>query len=389
MSFKLAVLAIDGGGIKGIVPAIILAKIEEITGRKIHELFDLIAGTSTGGILALGLTKPNQGGTEAEFSAENLVKLYTEKGGEIFEERKEISYFPFNSLPIQLLESLFKSLHFHIKFLELFESKYKRSGKDKVLKDRLGETLLNKALTEVLIISYEGEKRVPFLFTSNCAKENLNSDYFLEICSGCEMYDAAMATSAAPTFFKSHPLQLRNSKKKYTLIDGGVIANNPTPTAIVEAMKSYDIERKSDISLPKISLPEILVVSLGTGRMTDPLSAKETDKWGLIKWVKPLINIVLSGQSEVIDYQMDHLLLPEQYYRFQLDYINRKGNSLLSNDDDVDDAMDNTKPENIKNIETATKKFLKIEKVQRDLEKLKDVLIASLETRELRNKKKV
>jgi len=384
MKFDLAVLSIDGGGIKGIVPAMILAEIEKRTGKEIHELFDLIAGTSTGGILALGLTKPNEDRPGAEFSAKKLVELYTKEGEKIFEERKKISYLPFSSSPIQLLESLFKTLNFNIKLPELFESKYIRSGKDKVLKEWLGKTLLNKALTEALIISYETNKRVPFLFTSNCAKENLNSDYFLEICSDCKMHDAAMATSAAPTFFKSHVLRFRNSKKTYTLIDGGVIANNPTPIAIVEAMKSYKIEMNSDISLPKI-----LVVSLGTGRMTDSLSAEKTNKWGLIKWIEPLINIVLSGQSEVIDYQMEHLLLPKQYYRFQIDYINNKGkyDTPLSNNDDVSDAMDDTNLQNINNIKIATKKFLEMEKVQSELIELCNVLIASLDTRELRNKK--
>ena len=173
------------------------------------------------------------------------MQLYVKEGGKIFEDRKEISKLPFRILPIQLLELLSNLLiDFKIKLPELFESKYKRSGKDKVLKEWLGKTLLNKSLTEVLIISYETSKRMPFLFTSNCDKENLNSDNFLEICSGCEMYDAAMATSAAPTFFKSSSLRFRNSKQAYTLIDGGVIANNPTPTAIVEAIKSYKIKMK-------------------------------------------------------------------------------------------------------------------------------------------------
>lgn len=69
------ILSIDGGGIRGIIPAIILASIEERTGKPISALFDLIAGTSTGGILALGLTKPNSSG-EPEFSAQHLCTLY-------------------------------------------------------------------------------------------------------------------------------------------------------------------------------------------------------------------------------------------------------------------------------------------------------------------------
>ena len=126
--------------------------------------------------------------------------------------------------------------------------------------------------------------------------------------------------------------------------------------------------------------------------MTDSLSAKKIDEWGLIQWIKPLINIVFSGQSEVIDYQMEHLLSEEQYYRFQLDYINsgsKDDTPLSNNSDDVDDAMDNVSPENINNIKIATKKFIEIEKEESKLRKLCDVLIASLDTRELPNKKKI
>jgi patatin-like phospholipase/acyl hydrolase len=384
MTFKLTVLSIDGGGIKGIVPAMILAEIEKRTDRRIYELFDLIAGTSTGGILSLGLTKPNEDKEGKPFSAEELVELYTKEGEKIFEERKEIPNLPFSNLPIQLLEPLFNFLNFNIKPPELFNSKYKRSGKSEVIKTWLGEkTPLDQALTEVIITSYETSKRMPLLFTSNCAKENLNSDNFLEICSDYKMYDAAMATSAAPTFFKSHFLKLRNSKNQgYALIDGGVIANNPTSIAIVEAMKSYEIKMKDDISLP-----EILVVSLGTGRMTDSFSADKINKWGLIQWVKPLINIVFSGQSELIDYQMDRLLSKkqQQYYRFQLNYINSrdKFSSVPEDYDNVNDAMDDASPENINKLKRATKEFLEITKVDSDLEELCKVLLTSLETREL------
>src|SRR5215204_3408835 len=77
------VLSIDGGGIRGIIPAMILAEIERRTGRFTSELFDSVAGTSTGGILALGLTKPGQGG-EPEYSAEERIELYETEGEEIF-----------------------------------------------------------------------------------------------------------------------------------------------------------------------------------------------------------------------------------------------------------------------------------------------------------------
>src|SRR5918998_5663430 len=77
------VLWIDGGGIRGIIPAMVLAEIERRTGKRTAEVFDLVAGTSTGGILALGLTKPGQNG-RPEYSAKKLIDLYETEGGKIF-----------------------------------------------------------------------------------------------------------------------------------------------------------------------------------------------------------------------------------------------------------------------------------------------------------------
>ncbi|MGH8002739.1 MAG: patatin-like phospholipase family protein [Brasilonema sp.] len=390
MTFKLAVLSIDGGGIRGIVPAMILAKIEEKTKKPIHELFDLIAGTSTGGILSLGLVKPNKD-NEAEFSAEDLVKLYTDERNKIFKKRKifdlPFDKWPFNNLLLfRLLESLRTSLDLQISPEELIRSKYTRDEKEKVIKSRLGKTPLNKALTEVIITSYAINKRIPLLFTSNPDKEELKSNNFHRICSGYTMYNAAMATSAAPTFFKPYsPEYISSEREKYLFIDGGVIANNPTYIAIIEAMKSYEIK------IGTIGLQEILVVSLGTGAVAEPFS-KETEKWGLIQWVKPLINIVFSGQSEIITYQMEHLLSKDkQYYRFQFNCEKFEKNKLdissLPEKCNVNEAMDDVREENIQELQKAAKKLIGEEYSK--LENLCDVLSASLNTRELLKKKKI
>ncbi|MEO1088356.1 MAG: patatin-like phospholipase family protein, partial [Acidobacteriota bacterium] len=77
------ILAIDGGGIRGLIPALVLEAMEEKTGRPVSEIFDLVAGTSTGGILALGLVRPGDGGGPA-YSAADLAELYERRGGQIF-----------------------------------------------------------------------------------------------------------------------------------------------------------------------------------------------------------------------------------------------------------------------------------------------------------------
>lgn len=379
--YKLAVLAIDGGGIKGIIPAMILAEIEKRTQKPIYKLFDLIAGTSTGGILSLGLTKPNEDKSREKFSAEKLVELYTEEGKQIFTKNDEGKIKNFSPFILEQLENLFNIFQIKINPEELVSSKYTRKKKVQVIKQWLGEnTPLSDALIEVVITSYAINTRMPFLFTSNSVKDNLHIDNFHEFCSGCTMFDAAMATSAAPTFFKAYPKDfMSRSKGKYILIDGGVIANNPTSIAIIEAMKSYEIKKKV-----RINLEDILVVSLGTGTATRRFS-NEINEWGLIKWIEPLLNIVFSGQSEVIDYQMEYFLAKEQYYRFQLDYnsnITKLHNSPYMREQiDVNDDMDDVSEKNIKNLKKAANQFIK--EVDSDLTTLCNALCKALTTRKI------
>lgn len=393
--FKLAVLAIDGGGIRGIVPAMILAEIEKKTGKRIYQLFDLIAGTSTGGILSLGLVKPDEKRPgEAKFSAKDLINLYKDrdKVEKIFKKRPfnfnkiatpnlptMFNEWPLNNLLLFRLLGFLNSVKFPISLGELFLSKYTRIEKEKVIKELLGETSLDQALKEIIVTSYATDKRMPLLFTSNYAKENLKSDKYRKICSGCKMYDAAMATSAAPTFFRPYPLDFLDiNRGNYLLIDGGVIANNPTSIAIIEATKTYELKNNNH----SIPLDEILVVSLGTGTAIEFFD-REIDNWGLVKWVKPLIDIVLSGQSEVIDYQLEHFLSKEQYYRFQLGYKNTRmeeqyPNSLSSkNKYFASGLMDDISPENINKLENATEKFLG--EVDAELEKLCNTLLNNVQ----------
>jgi patatin-like phospholipase/acyl hydrolase len=388
MAFKLAVLSIDGGGIKGIVPAMILAEIEKRTEKRTYELFDMIAGTSTGGILTLGLTKPKGNGNKPEFKAEDLVKLYTDQGQKIFKimEDKKL-----NSLGLKPLakasEILLKKFNINMNLENLFSSKYTRREKVNVLDELLGKTPLCKALSEVIITSYSTNLRMPIFFTSNSEKERLNSEYFCKLCSGYQMKDAAMATSAAPTYFKAYHLHAPNNKAgSYTLIDGGIIANNPTSIAIVEAMESY----KMKVHDKGVPLSEILVVSLGTGTAIRKFS-REIEEWGLIKWIEPLISMVFSGQSEVIDYQMEHLLSNEQYYRFQPVYQaneakgGKKHEYLSQHIIHVNDDMDDASRDNICNLKKAAEIF--IETQDKKLESLCKQLTDALNTRELIKKK--
>ncbi|MBD2017489.1 patatin-like phospholipase family protein [Microcoleus sp. FACHB-53] len=330
--FKLKILSIDGGGIRGIVPAKILAEIEKRTGKRICTLFNLIAGTSTGGILAAGLALPKPNTKEPKYTAADLINIYRERGGEIF-------YEPF-------LEKV-------MKLDDISRPKYSSDGRDKVLKEYFGNTPLVDALTEVFVTSYDIQLRTPVFFTSQTNKEERTNRYYRKISSGFTMHQAAMATSAAPTYFKPHKVEASvkhetQGRGFYALVDGGVFANNPTSLALMEAI----IDSKKPGKTP-LELQDILVVSLGTGSLTRRYDYEKAANWGLVGWVQPLLNITLDGSSESVAVQLEQLLpkaqdRPPQYYRFQ---------ALLDAGKGLDD-MDKAEPENIKNLEKLAEEII-------------------------------
>lgn len=288
MSELIKVLSIDGGGLRGIIPARILIEIEKLTNKPICELFNLIAGTSTGGIIALGLTKPDSSG-QPEYSAQEIYELYTTKGKDIF--------------PRGFMRSI-RSL--------FFDEKYPASGIENVLKTYFQDTPLKDSLSEVLIASYDIEDSGPLIFRSrtltgvSVAPSSIDLlDYANqgeEVDPDVLMRGVARATSAAPTFFE--PCKLG----KHTLIDGGVMANNPAMLAHVEA----------DSQHPQSPL---LHLSLGAGRLKGTnLTYKQTRNWGAARWLRPLFTILLVGPGQVTHLEMEHLIpLCEdgEYYRLQ------------------------------------------------------------------------
>ena len=287
------VLAIDGGGIRGIIPAMVLAEIEGRTGKRIAEMFDLIAGTSTGGILALGLTKPGENGGP-EYSAQNLIELYETEGRNIF------------SIPVW---------HRIRSTGGLLEEKYPAKGIEEVALRYFGDVSLAQAHKEVLVTAYEIEKRGPWFFKRRHARDSAREFDPL-------MREVARATSAAPTYFE--PIRLpAGPEGALAFIDGGVHSNNPAMCAYVEARKIHPEEN------------DFLVVSLGTGELTRSMPYEEVRGWGLALWAQPILNVVFDGVADTVDYQLRELLSAEpgearRYYRFQT--------VLDIGKDDMDDA---------------------------------------------------
>jgi patatin-like phospholipase/acyl hydrolase len=270
------VLSIDGGGIRGIVPALVLAEIERRTGKPAADLFDLIAGTSTGGILACALAKPDA------LSAERLVDLYEQEGPRIFS------------------RTVWERIH---SVEGLVDEKYDDDGLEEALGRYLGDARLRDAATDILIPAYDTERRRPEFFKSARAREDPSRDFPLRA--------VARATSSAPTYFEPALIGDR------PLIDGGVFAVNPGMCAVAEVMR-YSPGA------------EIVLVSLGTGQLTRPFPYDQVKDWGLIEWARPVIDVVFDGASDVVDYQLTQLLGEQHFFRFQTE--------LTSASDDLDDA---------------------------------------------------
>ena len=294
------VLAIDGGGIRGIIPAMVLNRMEELTRKPICELFDLIGGTSTGGILAAGLVKPNKKGDKPQYKAREIVDLYDKRGGEIF-----------------LPRSTWKQIRSMGSWME---NKYSPEGLIRVLTDFLGETTLTESLTDILITSYDIDKRTPFFIKSHYARNNIHPDFKLS--------EVAISTASAPTYFPPSHIEDKDWKEEYTLIDGGIFANNPAMCAYVEARYLYP------------DADGYLVVSLGTGEMLTSYPYEVAKSWGTLNWINPLFNIISHGQDATVHHQLQLLLAPKEdgikrYYRFQIPLQTGKNHTL----DDV--SIDN------------------------------------------------
>ena len=225
------ILSLDGGGIRGIFPAAVLADLEGtyLGGGSVTEYFDLITGTSTGGILALGLA--------AGMTAGELLDLYITRGREIFPpERRALR-----------------------KIRQYFFHAYGRKAMDRILEEVLGTTKLRDAQVRLCIPSLDWKYGDVYVF-----KTPHHPDYKKD---GDEaMAKVAAATAAASTY-------VRPVEDGYTFADGGVWANNPIMVGLVEALSSFKTER-NDIS----------ILSIGCGE--DPYTISRIQRWlgGKLAW---------------------------------------------------------------------------------------------------------
>ncbi|WP_170871521.1 CBASS cGAMP-activated phospholipase [Desulfosporosinus metallidurans] len=242
------ILTIDGGGIKGVFPAAFLASIEDIVGDRIGKYFDLIVGTSTGGILALGLG--------LGFTAKELLAFYEEYGATIFRSRWVWR------LPV-------------INFISgLAATRYKQEPLRNALEQKFGNKLLGECLTRVVIPSLNLETgQVHVYKTSHHPK--LVTDYKEKVV------DVALATSAAPTYFPAF-----RATSGVPLVDGGLWANNPVGLSVVEA-----------IGILGWMATDIKVFSLGCTSEALNVRFGRHFALGQLYWAKKISDVFMSAQS--------------------------------------------------------------------------------------------
>ncbi len=257
------ILSIQGGGIRGLIPARILQHWEEELqvefGRKvpISECFDIVAGTSTGGIIALGLTyKAHENSEAPEYYAEDMVKFYQESGKEIFPPsewefvKNLINYFTpaFNPQPLETF----------------LENKFK-------------ERYLSTISPQVIVPAYEMKSNIPYAFDSLEARVKSSQNF--------KIRDVARATSAAPSFLKAPTIHPEKGEEQ-TFLDGGIFANDPTLIAIQKAQQRFPKAKK------------FIVVSLGTGEERPGNLSEKLGDAGQVKWAPYIADFMMRCNSK-------------------------------------------------------------------------------------------
>lgn len=304
------ILSIDGGGIRGIIPVLLLSEIEARLNQNcktLSDVFDLYAGTSTGGIIALGLAK------QKPLELSELLEMYTGEPARRIFKKDFLSYFIPDNWRV------------------LEDERYASKGINSVLKSFFGEAeTMGELKQNVLITSYDTEKSKATIFTHF---NHVKDCEYMDI----PVWSIARATSAAPTYFEPHHFSTNYHGRKieYTCVDGGMIANNPTMCAYVEAKKQWPDEK-------------IIVVSIGTGTLKQSTPFEDVKNLSKIGWLPKIFPIFFDGMNDTVDYQLEKILTENQeYFRFQIELTEKDS-----------DQLDNTSHRNMNYLENLTNNYI-------------------------------
>lgn len=348
---KVRILCLDGGGIRGVIPAMVMQYVEEKLiklsnneNARISDYFDMIVGTSTGAILGCYYLMPNERKGEpntpnAKNKAEKALELYTKKGGEIFNESKKKGWLGVRQL--------------------LNATKFTPNNIEKIFKDEFGDTYLNDLLKTCIVTTYDLKSQKSIFFNSHETGEKAKERKFL-------VRDVVRSTSAAPTYFPPALIKNYGSKEKDMVnIDGGVFANNPTMCAYAEA-RTTNFEK---LKIENPTAKEMLILSIGTGsQKLDLGNYRKSGNWGVIGWAKSIPDIMMDGGLDTVNYQIDLIFktLIEKNTETKSNYKRVNVPKRLRGLDEKDDSkplyesdMSDASPSNISNLIKAGEEAIK------------------------------
>lgn len=284
------VLSIDGGGIRGLIPALVLTRLSELVEETAREAgmqapplahaFDLITGASTGGIIAIGLSARSKPGLD--------TPLLTPGELAAFYKARSTKMFP--RVRLHDLRRLIAVAYDHKPLEDIFAE---------ILEGRR----LSEALTNLILYAYDIGTRKPRYF--RCRKDvqpAVDEDFYLA--------GVARAITAAPTFFSPAVISPLGTDRKAYCVDGAIFANNPALIGYIEAHKLFDRRDR------------IVVVSIGAGQANRPYAVDDTLRWGFFPWINPLqraplLDMMIDGQCDSVDHHLAELLGRDtDYFRF-------------------------------------------------------------------------
>ena len=322
---KVRILSIDGGGIRGILPGMIIASLEHRIQRitrdpaaRIMDFIDFVAGTSTGGIIASALLLPGFIPGRQHYTANEVVDFYFKHGPKIFK----------------------RNLWDKVRTLGgLRDQKYSNDYLVSALNDQFGEVALRDLIRPCIITGYDITARRSRFFGKHKAMFDAAENFLVK--------NVALATASAPTYFE--PANIFNMKNEpFPMVDGGVFANNPALCAYAEARKldfaglSNHPFNDNPTYFAKPTAKDMLLLSLGTGSVKKSYPYSQAKKWGAINWIRPTIDIMMSGNSETVTHQLRQIFdaadNPDGFIRLEPEL--RQANS----------AMDDASSENLENL---------------------------------------
>ena len=326
MARAMRILSIDGGGIRGVIPASVLAEIEAMIqaergpDARLADHVDLVAGTSTGGIIALLMLDPGPDGRDPSTpdrrparSARDIVDFYLDNSSTLFG------------------RTWWDRIRRSGAFLA---SKYSNDGFNAVLDATVGprsqpggDLMLSHLLKPTVIPTYVASEAEPYFFKQHTA------------AAGGRAFaarDVALATAAAPTFFE--PVEVPSTGGDLgTCVDGGLFANNPTLCAYSEAHRMFGH-----------SADDMAILSIGTGSLPETFTSDQLRRWGVLSWARPLIDMMFVGSDLTVDHHVTQIFSTlgpgaagEQYLRLQAD---------LTREDPKTALMDNHRPANLRRL---------------------------------------